>query len=379
MPSTQPTDPSSEPTTEATGDPSQTDQRAPEAGFPAALSRRHALKLGGAATLAAGASPLLAGAASATVGQNKAVTDALRPAILPRQEWAGGLPFGQLTPEEDVRFLLVHHTASTNDYGPDDVASTIRGFHSFHTGAEKGWPDVAYNFFVDRFGTIWEARAGSIESAIRGDATGGSQGFALLIALIGDHSTEPISDPAFAALAQLLAWLAERHGVDTTPGATVNFISRGSNKWPSGSEVTARTISGHREMSSTQCPGNLAFAVLDEDLPVAVTELRLGSGPLDLSTTTSSSTTTPSSSTNESEATFTTDQPSRVTSSTTERALSDTAPGDVTSAPFDTAVQQRRWIRFAWGGAGLAALAAASSALIKRRRQADRDLEDRSI
>ena len=176
--------------------------------------------------------------------------------------------------EDDVRFLLVHHTASTNDYGPGEVAAQIQGFYDFHTGPEKGWPDVAYNFFVDRFGGIWEGRQGSLAGAVRGDATGGSQGFSQLCSLIGNYQEVPVTAEQQASLTQLLAWLGETYGVDTTPGATVSFTSRGSNQWPAGQTVTAHTISGHRDMSLTSCPGDLAYALVAETLPAGATTLR---------------------------------------------------------------------------------------------------------
>jgi N-acetylmuramoyl-L-alanine amidase len=177
-----------------------------------------------------------------------------------------------------VRFLLVHHTASTNDYTGDQVVDQIRGFYHFHTGPEKGWPDVAYNFFVDRFGGIWEGRAGSLAGPVRGDATGGSQGFSQLCSLIGNFQDAPVTVEQQASLTQLLAWLAETYQVDTTPGATVSFVSRGSNRWPAGREVTARTISGHRDMSMTSCPGDLAYALVGETLPTDATAVRQAAG-----------------------------------------------------------------------------------------------------
>ena len=197
-------------------------------------SRRAALGLGGAAILGASLQPEPAAAgiepAAASVdalaAKSIALVEYLKPEIAPRSIWGADLPVtGEIEAEDDVRFLLVHHTASTNEYRQDQVIDQIRGFYNFHTSPEKGWPDVAYNFFVDRFGGVWEARAGSVDGPVRGDATGGSQGFALLCSLIGDHSNTEVSPEALDSLTHLLAWLAERHNIDTTPGATVNFKS----------------------------------------------------------------------------------------------------------------------------------------------------------
>ena len=222
----------------------------------------------------------------------QSAADALRPTIRPRTDWAGELGVkGELVAEDNVRFLLVHHTASTNDYQPDDVAGRIRGFYEFHTGPEKGWPDVAYNFFVDRYGGIWEGRQGSVDGPVRGDATGGSQGFALLCALIGNHLEAPVTPEAQTSLVQLLGWLGQSYAVDTTPGATVSFVSRGSSRWPEGTEVTARTISGHRDMSTTTCPGDFAYPLLAEQIPAQVSALRPAPASTDTAAVSSSTST----------------------------------------------------------------------------------------
>ena len=202
--------------------------------------------------------------------------------VRPRAAWAGDLaPKGPLPVEQraDVRYLLVHHTASTNDYEQDDVVAQLRSFYSFHTGPDKGWPDLAYNFMVDRFGGVWEGRAGSVQQPVMASATGGSQGFAQLACYIGDLSGTPPTPPARASMLRLLAWLAEQYDVDTSPGAEVSFVSRGSNKWPAGSTVVTRTIAGHRDMSSTSCPGDVAYADLRSSYQTEVTALRARAVP----------------------------------------------------------------------------------------------------
>ena len=181
-----------------------------------------------------------------------------------RDEWAQGLqPRGPMSSERpgDVRFLLVHHSETSNDYSRDEVTSQIRSFYGYHT-TTKGWPDIAYNFLVDAYGGVWEGREGSLAGPVRGDATGGSQGYAQLACYIGDHKTVPPTAAAQASMVRLLAHLSQRYGIATTPGATVSFVSRGSNRYPAGAHVTAQTISGHRDMSETTCPGDAAYGLL---------------------------------------------------------------------------------------------------------------------
>ena len=109
---------------------------------------------------------LVASASSGLLG-SPAVAVAAQPTIRPRSEWGEDLrPTGPLGSElpGGVSFLLVHHTAGAN-----------------------GYPPVAYNFLVDAYGGIWEGRQGSLAGPVKGDATGGSQGYALSLI----HISEP--------------------------------------------------------------------------------------------------------------------------------------------------------------------------------------------
>jgi hypothetical protein len=223
------------------------------------LPRRRVL-LGAAGTVLAGG---IGRRSSAAAAVPEAPWQAPAPVVVARAEWGGDLPpLGPIPDEPDVRFLLVHHTVNTNDYAPGDVVGLLAGIYRFHTGPERGWPDVAYNFFVDRFGTIYEGRTGSLAGPKAADATGGSQGFAQLCAFLGDHREEPPSDLAIGSMAAMLAFLGDRHALDLSPGTTATFVSRGSNLHPAGEEVTTPTISGHRDMSVTTCPGEAAYALL---------------------------------------------------------------------------------------------------------------------
>lgn len=230
------------------------------------MSRRRALGLVGAATAAA-----LLGRPDPTAAA-RAVRTGYGVAVEPRATWAGtGRPILSTPPDEDVRFLLVHHTAGPSQGDPIDL---IRQVYDFHTGSQKGWPDVAYNFFVEPGGRVLEGRAGSLDRAVEASATGGNQGFAQLVCLLGDFTSRNPTDAQLASLNQTLAWLADRYGLDTSPGATGTFTSRGSNRWPAGTSVTADVISGHREMSATACPGDTFFPYLKERVQGEVHALR---------------------------------------------------------------------------------------------------------
>lgn len=223
------------------------------------LSRRHFLAAGVITTTIAAA-----GATASNAAPRQAPVTLPPPPIHPRSEWGGDLPpRGPMLDEAagDVRFLVIHHSETPNDYSPEDVAPRLRSIFDYHTAA-KGWPDVAYNFFVDAFGGIWEGRTGSIERPVRGDATGGSQGFAMLCCFLGDHTATVPTEPAIQAMATLNAWLATTYGIDLRAGPAISFVSRGSNRWPAGTTVTTDPIAGHRDMSQTACPGDAAYPLV---------------------------------------------------------------------------------------------------------------------
>ena len=227
---------------------------------PAVLTRRRLL---GGAAVAAGAA-LLARPVRAAAGA-PATVDLGGVAVIPRSEWGGDLaPTGPIPAEPDVRYLLVHHSVDPgNGYGSADVPRILRGFVAFHQGG-RGWPDLAYNFLVDRFGSVWEGRTGSLAGPVAGDATGGNQGFDQLCCFIGNHQVDEATPEAFGAMGRLLGALSSRYRIPLDDGATVQFVSRGSNRHPAGTTVTTPTVAGHRDMSRTQCPGDRVAARLPE-------------------------------------------------------------------------------------------------------------------
>jgi N-acetylmuramoyl-L-alanine amidase len=320
------------------------------------LDRRTFLAGGAAlAALAATGTTGATGASAAGAAQPPPVPVEVAPGltVLRRESWGADLPAPAGLATEapgDVRVLLVHHSASTNDYGDGQAADQIRQFHALHTGPDKGWPDVAYNFFVDRFGRVWEGRAGSIDGPVIGDATGGNQGFSQLVCLIGNFVADEPTPEAIDALAGVLAWLAGRDGVDVTPGATTSFTSRGSNRWPAGTTVETTTIAGHRDMSQTACPGDAAYARVRGDLPGLVFQRAGATAPAP--STTAPTTTVP---------------PTTAAATTTAPAPAAARHGGVAAAPTPGDRSDDGPPAALVGGAAVTAAAAATALAVRLR------------
>ena len=227
------------------------------------LNRREALRAIATLPLAVARKASPSGAATTTTIPPPPVVLANGLAVAPRSAWArpSWKPTG-LRLETTVNVIVVHHSETPNAYGPADVPGRLRSMRAYHVSPKKGWPDLAYNFAVDRFGGVWEGRAGSLAGPVRGDASDGNQGHSQLVCLIGDHRTEAPTDAATVALVLLLEHLTRTYGLSGDPAATTTFVSEGSSRWAAGETITSHSIEGHRALSLTTCPGNAAFGLL---------------------------------------------------------------------------------------------------------------------
>ena len=188
-----------------------------------------------------------------------------QPQIEPRAAWD---PNGECKPRKapsygQVRIVFVHHTDTATDYTPQDVPSMILAICHLHRDS-NGWHDIGYNFLVDRFGTLWEGRAGGIDRAVVGAQAQGFNSQSTSIANLGTFVSTPQSDAALAAMARLIRWKLPLHGQPTTGKVTLTSHGGASSRWAAGRPVEFNRISGHRDADSTECPGDALYAQLPD-------------------------------------------------------------------------------------------------------------------
>src|SRR5262249_60311575 len=158
-----------------------------------------------------------------------------------------------------VQFAIVHHTAGRNDYSRSEAAAIVKGIQLFHVQG-NGWNDIGYNFLVDRFGTVYEGRAGGIERNVIGAHAQGFNTGTTGVALMGNFARAVPTRAEQDALVGLLAWRLDVAHVD--PLSRVVYPSAGNFKFRPGKVVTLRAISGHRDTGPSECPGSRAYALL---------------------------------------------------------------------------------------------------------------------
>jgi hypothetical protein len=184
-----------------------------------------------------------------------------QPPILPRAVWAQGMARPRVAPAYGrVRMGFVHHTQTPNGYLAAEVPAMLRAIFTFHHDV-KGWNDIGYNFVIDAFGRIFEARAGGVDEPVVGAQAGGFNLVSTGVAVLGAFASQPISAAAAQSLQALLAWKLSLHGVPAEGRARVRVNPAGAiyTRFPGGAHVWLPHIAGHRDGDSTDCPGDVLY------------------------------------------------------------------------------------------------------------------------
>lgn len=178
--------------------------------------------------------------------------DAL-PTIITRPQWGADESWRKSDPSYgQVKIAIVHHTEGSNDYSASQSAAIVRGIYEYHVFS-RGWSDIGYNFLVDKYGQIFEGRYGGVEKSVIGAHAGGFNTYSTGVSVMGSHISVEPSAAAMAALEEIVLWKLSIHTV--WPLGQTWIESQGSTRWPAGTPVLMRNVSGHRDASATDCPG----------------------------------------------------------------------------------------------------------------------------
>ena len=185
-----------------------------------------------------------------------------QPRIIPRSAWAGNQCRPRGAPSYGaVKLAFVHHTDNLNGYGPGQSAAIVLAICRFHRDT-RGWGDIGYNFLVDRYGQIFEGRAGGIDRPVVGAQVKGFNLVSTGVANIGTFVTTSQTRAGMGALARVLAWKLTLHGVPATGRVRLVTTEPDLNGKPKGTVLHLNLISGHRDANATDCPGAALYAGL---------------------------------------------------------------------------------------------------------------------
>ena len=196
-----------------------------------------------------------------------------RPPIVTRAQWHADEMMVRDHHAEagTVSAVFIHHTGHPNTYTCDEVPDMLKALQVEHVHGQ-GWDDIGYNFLVDRCGTIYEGRSGSVARPVRGSHTEGFNVGTVGIAAVGSYGPgETVPQALLTGIARVAAWKLRPQA---DPRGTVRLTSTANGtRYRKGQRVELPVISGHRDGHRTRCPGDALYKRLPE-IRDAVARLR---------------------------------------------------------------------------------------------------------
>jgi hypothetical protein len=203
------------------------------------------------------------------VGKRRTMARSAQTATTPfpyvtREQWgAAGCVPREAPSYGSVRAVQVHHTVSLNDYTPEEAPAIVLAICRYHRNS-NGWNDIGYNALVDKYGTIYEGRAGGLDQAVIGAHAQGFNSQTAGIANIGDYTSVGASPEALSATATYIRWKLGVHGEPLSGPVTLTSAGGSESRYPAGTQVTLERVIGHRDTGKTSCPGDALYDQLDE-------------------------------------------------------------------------------------------------------------------
>ena len=185
---------------------------------------------------------------------------ASQPEVVSRSEWGGDQYCAPRRAPSygTVKNAFVHHTVTTSEYSPEQAPAAVLAICQYHRNS-NGWDDIGYNFLVDKYGKIYEGRAGGMDKPVVGAHAQGFNGQSTGIANLGTFSFAPQSSAGLSAMARLIRWKLPLHGAPTNGSVAMTSAGGETNRYAAGTVVSMDRISGHRNGNQTGCPGDSLY------------------------------------------------------------------------------------------------------------------------
>jgi uncharacterized protein with LGFP repeats len=187
------------------------------------------------------------------------------PQVVTRAAWGADedMRCDEPTIDDEITAGTVHHTAGRNDYTEEESAGIVRAIYKYHAQT-LGWCDIGYQALVDRFGRVFEGRYGGMTRNVQGAHAGGFNENTVGVAMMGTFEEEAPPQVQLDATGKFLGWRLKLAGLDPLGHQTHYSEGTSFSKYPQGEAVDLPNIFAHRDVGSTDCPGDAAYAKLDE-------------------------------------------------------------------------------------------------------------------
>jgi len=190
--------------------------------------------------------------------------------VIGRSQWGAdeSLRCQSATYDDSLGGATVHHTAGSNNYSKAESAGIVRAIYAYHAQT-LGWCDIGYNVLVDKYGQIFEGRAGGLERNVQGAHAGGFNENTVGIAMMGDFSTAAPPEVTVQNVGNYLGWRLAAAGLDPKGRTTMYSEGTSFTPYPRGAAVDLPIIFAHRDVGNTSCPGDGGYAQMNKIRDIA--------------------------------------------------------------------------------------------------------------
>ncbi|MCJ0905210.1 N-acetylmuramoyl-L-alanine amidase [Rhodococcus sp. ARC_M6] len=184
--------------------------------------------------------------------------------VISRAQWGAdeSLRCEEPVYDEFLGGAVVHHTAGSNEYSKEESADIVRGIYAYHAQT-LGWCDIGYNALVDKYGQIFEGRAGGLDKPVQGAHTGGFNENTVGVAMMGDYTSEEPTSSEINTVGTFLGWRLKLAALDPLGRTTMYSEGTEFTSFPEGAAVDVPIISAHRDLGNTADPGEKGYAQMD--------------------------------------------------------------------------------------------------------------------
>ncbi len=186
-----------------------------------------------------------------------------KPRVHTRAEWGANESIMKWRPQyaPTIKAATVHHTVDSNNYTAAQVPAIMRSIYTYHAKT-RGWGDIGYHLIVDKFGRIFEGRAGGLDSTVIGAHAGGFNTSTFGVSMLGNYDITGVPQPTIDAVSAIIAWKLSLFRVDPNGSTVLTSAGGGTSKHAAGKQVRLPTIFGHRDVGRTACPGRYGYEKL---------------------------------------------------------------------------------------------------------------------
>ncbi|MBM7458681.1 N-acetylmuramoyl-L-alanine amidase [Rhodococcus coprophilus] len=190
--------------------------------------------------------------------------------VISRSQWGAdeSLRCQSATYDDSLGGATVHHTAGSNNYSKAESAGIVRAIYAYHSQT-LGWCDIGYNVLVDKYGQVFEGRAGGLDRNVQGAHAGGFNENTVGIAMMGDFSNATPPDVTVQNVGNYLGWRLSAAGLDPKGRTTMYSEGTSFTPYPRGAAVDLPIIFAHRDVGNTTCPGDGGYAQMNKIRDIA--------------------------------------------------------------------------------------------------------------